>query len=640
MLVPVLIFCRFVAAAEQWRPLQIPDVPVVDQNGKALRFYTDLVRGETVAINFIFTTCRTICTPLTANFRKLQKSLGDEPMKLISISVDPETDKPSVLRNFAASYGAAPGWTFVTGTAQDIETLLKALEAFTGDKTAHTSATLIGNDAARHWTRASGLSPADSLKALLFEAASFPTAGQLLYRQGRALHPVTARLRASDVELPSTQFACANCHGHRAEGRLEAGVSVPSLRWDVLAAKGYTPFTFSRAVTAGLAPSGAELHPAMPSYRLSPEDMAGLIAHLQDSSRSKADPGITDSRVRVAAALPLSGPLAPIGASIRHALEAVFEEANATGIYGRRIELVTADSGGVGGPLQASLSLLNDRVFAFVGSMIAPPIEGLETLLDDADATLIGPIGATPASGAGPVYYLLPSFEAQSLALADYLQQTKTASVAAVYSSTTLFAAFKAQLDRHGVAVAVDVPFRSGALDAAATVASLSAAKPGAIFFYGTEKDFGQLARVLDKSGLQVRLATLSVCAGRTAFELPPSITRALVLAHASPLPDMPGFAHLASLLAARGGITDPQAQAIAAASAHVFVEGLKRCGRDCSRLGLREALESFRGVETGLTPPITFGPGRTRGSSGAWIVRVDPGARHYTTTGWVTPVE
>src|SRR6185436_640969 len=56
---------------------RIPDAKVVDQNGKQLNFYTDLIKHKTVAINFIFTTCTTICPPLTATFRRVQQDLGE-----------------------------------------------------------------------------------------------------------------------------------------------------------------------------------------------------------------------------------------------------------------------------------------------------------------------------------------------------------------------------------------------------------------------------------------------------------------------------------------------------------------------------------------------------------------------------------
>ena len=56
-------------------PLIVPDTPVVDQDGKPVRFYTDLVKGRVVAINFIFTTCQGVCPPMGTTFSKLAADL-------------------------------------------------------------------------------------------------------------------------------------------------------------------------------------------------------------------------------------------------------------------------------------------------------------------------------------------------------------------------------------------------------------------------------------------------------------------------------------------------------------------------------------------------------------------------------------
>src|SRR6187397_1720905 len=89
--------------------LRIPDATVYDQNGNRLKFYTDLVKGKTVAINFIFTTCTAICPALTATFRRVQTELGDragQDVHLISVSVDPTVDVPARLKEYAAKYKA------------------------------------------------------------------------------------------------------------------------------------------------------------------------------------------------------------------------------------------------------------------------------------------------------------------------------------------------------------------------------------------------------------------------------------------------------------------------------------------------------------------------------------------------------
>jgi protein SCO1/2 len=154
--------------------LHIPDTTVYDQTGRKLNFYTDLVKGKTVAVNFIFTTCTTICPPLTATFRKVQQELGarvGRDVSLISVSVDPTTDVPARLRDFSAKFNAAPGWTFVTGSKPEIDQLLNALGAAVPNKNDHTPMILIGNDAANYWTRAYGLAPAATLVKAINEAA-------------------------------------------------------------------------------------------------------------------------------------------------------------------------------------------------------------------------------------------------------------------------------------------------------------------------------------------------------------------------------------------------------------------------------------------------------------------------------------
>src|SRR6185369_8768677 len=140
--------------------MQIPNVRVVDQNGRALDFYSDLVKGQTVAINFIFTTCTTVCPVLTATFRRVQTELekSQSNVKLISVSVDPTVDTPERLRDFAEKFKAGPGWTFVTGDKIEIDSLLQRLGAGVGNKNDHTSMVLIGNDPSDVWTRTYGLS--------------------------------------------------------------------------------------------------------------------------------------------------------------------------------------------------------------------------------------------------------------------------------------------------------------------------------------------------------------------------------------------------------------------------------------------------------------------------------------------------
>jgi cytochrome oxidase Cu insertion factor (SCO1/SenC/PrrC family) len=137
----------------------VPDVPVLDQDGRQLRFYSDLVRGRTVAIDFIYTSCTTFCLPLTANFRAVQERLAariGKDLALVSITVDPATDTPERLKAFAAQFDAAPGWSFVTGAKPDIARLLDKLGQPLGNPEDHSPLVLVRNDANGGWAHVDG----------------------------------------------------------------------------------------------------------------------------------------------------------------------------------------------------------------------------------------------------------------------------------------------------------------------------------------------------------------------------------------------------------------------------------------------------------------------------------------------------
>ncbi len=173
----LMLLMLFAALASAQQP-RMRETSVLDQDGRKLSFYADLVKGRTVAINFIFTSCTTVCPMLAANFSKVQGDLAekDANVRLISISVDPVTDTPERLKQFAQRYHAGPGWTLVTGSKGEIDALLGALGISVQDKMEHTPTVLVGNDAAGYWRRVDGLASSDVVLRTLREAAARPVA--------------------------------------------------------------------------------------------------------------------------------------------------------------------------------------------------------------------------------------------------------------------------------------------------------------------------------------------------------------------------------------------------------------------------------------------------------------------------------
>ncbi len=137
------------------RKKSIPDVWLVDQDGKKVRLYQDLIKDKTVAISFIYTSCTYICPMNGILFSKIQKELGERSGKdvfLISISMDPVTDTPQALTGWGKSFERKAGWTLLTGSLDEIG---KVLEVFTGDspgpKENHSSFFYVANDKAGKW---------------------------------------------------------------------------------------------------------------------------------------------------------------------------------------------------------------------------------------------------------------------------------------------------------------------------------------------------------------------------------------------------------------------------------------------------------------------------------------------------------
>jgi protein SCO1/2 len=80
------------------------------------------LKGDVWIANFIFTSCETVCPPMTAHMTEIQKRIKAEGLdaKIISFSVDPEIDTPEKLKEFAEPYSISfENWSFLTGYTQN-----------------------------------------------------------------------------------------------------------------------------------------------------------------------------------------------------------------------------------------------------------------------------------------------------------------------------------------------------------------------------------------------------------------------------------------------------------------------------------------------------------------------------------------
>jgi len=138
----------------------IPDIELVDQDGRTLHLYTDLMKGRVAVLSFIFTTCTTICPLIGANLGRLQteldQSLGSN-IAIISVSVDPLTDTPQRMKAWDAQFGAKPGWSLLTGDKEKVDQLLRIVGLYTPDIRNHSPFLLLVNDKSGDWTRVNAL---------------------------------------------------------------------------------------------------------------------------------------------------------------------------------------------------------------------------------------------------------------------------------------------------------------------------------------------------------------------------------------------------------------------------------------------------------------------------------------------------
>jgi protein SCO1/2 len=135
------------------------DEPLLDQHGRRVKLVSDVIADRIVVMDFIYTTCTTVCPVASAIFQMIQADLGDRlgrDVVMVSVSVDPGTDTPARLEAYARKYKAQPGWSFLTGGEHVVDKVLEGLGAYSQDFTAHPNMTLVGDGRTGQWTRTYG----------------------------------------------------------------------------------------------------------------------------------------------------------------------------------------------------------------------------------------------------------------------------------------------------------------------------------------------------------------------------------------------------------------------------------------------------------------------------------------------------
>ena len=99
-------------------------------------------KNNVVLINFFFTQCTDSCPTQSVRLEEVQTLLRANPrprVRLVSVSVDPAHDSPAALAAYAATWHAGNDWTFLTGSPQIVNDVLRRLGQLVAERRAHTS---------------------------------------------------------------------------------------------------------------------------------------------------------------------------------------------------------------------------------------------------------------------------------------------------------------------------------------------------------------------------------------------------------------------------------------------------------------------------------------------------------------------
>ncbi|MBV7548151.1 ABC transporter substrate-binding protein [Pseudomonas sp. PDM26] len=349
------------------------------------------------------------------------------------------------------------------------------------------------------------------------------------------------------------------------------------------------------------------------------------------------DPGLTPDSLYLGTLLPATGPLSEEGATVAAVLNGYVARINeAGGIHGRQLRLTILDPGTDRASAEKALDRLIDeeQVFALIAPL-APALDvDLAVRLERAGIPLIGPLSlqGTPHTSR-QIFEPLPGLREQLIALAEYAG----ASLRVLQGPTLI-----AYPDDSGQRLAAQElsqylrghawqKVRLQAYDPTRDDLPLGSRS---VFYLGSGSDFSRLAERLQTAGQVPYLFAASDQVAGNLMQVPEGFSRRVFLAYPFVPSDwtLAGRQALTRLREHQGlGGQHTVLQVGAFSSMMLLSEGMKQAGRDASREKLVSALEGLHDFDTGLTPLISFGPGRRQGLSGAHIVTVDlPGQRFY----------
>ncbi len=288
-----LLPCGPAGAASPWGANYFPNVELTTQDGVKLRFYDDLLKGKSVAINLFYTSCQDVCPLETAKLAQLQRLFGERMGRDIffySIAIDP-WDTTKEVKAYAQKFGVGPGWLFLTGKPEDIKLVTRKLglsrASDADNKDGHSASLMVGNVPAGQWMRHSAI---DNPQFLATSIGNFLGWRDAKVDQGYA----EARPLAIDKGQFLFQSRCAACHTVGDGDRIGPDLLGVTKRRERVWLERY--LTEPEKMLAEGDPIATSLFKKynrvrMPNLDLGSEDVAALLSYLEGRADGKAPAG-------------------------------------------------------------------------------------------------------------------------------------------------------------------------------------------------------------------------------------------------------------------------------------------------------------------------------------------------------------
>jgi len=150
-----------------------PNVSLIDQDGRKVRFYDDVLKGRLVVLSAMYSACEKLCPPTMRNLIEAREMLGDAAGKLtfVTMTLTPLDDGPKQLLEYKQRYGLGKDWIFLTGRPDQMESIQASLgyapQRASDNLMTHASMIRICDERLMRWGHVNGMTSALNIARMI-----------------------------------------------------------------------------------------------------------------------------------------------------------------------------------------------------------------------------------------------------------------------------------------------------------------------------------------------------------------------------------------------------------------------------------------------------------------------------------------